>query len=114
MGFVTDDVVDMDRFQRELKEDLAEFLEPYYGMTVKQVDLGMYLDRLTQISIRYKLRMPQNLYLVNKTLLTIEGILRQLDPDFNFIEIAQPLCGAAHPKRKDPRRVLSSARKNAG
>ena len=59
-------------------------------MTVKQVDLGAYLERLTRISIRFKLRMPQNLYLVYKTLLTMEGLLRQLDPDVNLIEIAEP------------------------
>ena len=90
-GFLTDETVDLEKLRAELKEDLGEFLEPYYsGQTIQQVDLGAYFDRLTQISIRFKLRMPQNLYLVNKTLLTIEGILRQLDPDFNLIETAKP------------------------
>jgi len=113
MGFVPDDVVDIDRFQRELKEDLAELLEPYYGMKVKQIDFGMYVDRLTKISIRHGLVMPQNLYLVNKTLVTLEGILRQLDPDFDFIEIARPHVARLLLKRRDPLRVLRFARKNA-
>ncbi|OGW51322.1 MAG: hypothetical protein A2078_13745 [Nitrospirae bacterium GWC2_57_9] len=109
IGFLTDETMDLDRLRSELKEDLAEFLEPYYGMSVKQVDLGAYLDRLTQISIRFRLRMPQNLYLVYKTLLTIEGILRQLDPDFNMIQMAQPYVSRLIRKQRDPRRLLKSA-----
>jgi ubiquinone biosynthesis protein len=112
MGFVPDDVEDMDRFQRELKEDLVELLEPYYGMKVNQIDFGMYVDRLTKISRRHGLVMPQNLYLVNKALVTLEGILRQLDPDFDFIEIARPHVARLLRKRNDPLRVLRSARKN--
>jgi ubiquinone biosynthesis protein len=114
MGFVPEDVEDMDRFQRELKEDLVELLEPYYGMKVNQIDFGMYVDRLTKISLRHGLVMPQNLYLVNKALVTLEGILRQLDPDFDFIEIARPHVARLLRKRHDPLRMLRAARKNAG
>ena len=46
LGFVSDEVVDIDRFQRDLREDLAELFEPYYGMTVKQIDFSGYVDRL--------------------------------------------------------------------
>jgi ubiquinone biosynthesis protein len=112
IGFVTEETVDIERFQRELKEELAEFLEPYYGMTMRQVDFASYVDRLTQMSLRYKLRMPQNLYLVNKTLLTIEGLLRQLDPDFNFIEVVTPYVTKLVRWRKDPRKALKAMRKN--
>ena len=109
IGFLSDERMDRDTLRRELKEDLEEFLEPYYGMSVKQVDLGAYLDRLTQISIRFKLRMPQNLYLVNKTLLTIDGILRQLEPDFNLVEMAEPYVARLIRKQKDPRRAAKAA-----
>lgn len=109
IGFLTDENVDIDRLRHELREDLAEFLEPYYGMSVKQVDLGAYLERLTRISIRFKLRMPQNLYLVNKTLLTIDGILRQLDPDFNLIEIAEPYVVRLVRKQRNPAQALKNA-----
>jgi ubiquinone biosynthesis protein len=106
MGFVPDDVEDVDRFQRELKEDLVELLEPYYGMKVKQIDFGSYVDRLTKISLRHGLVMPQNLYLVNKSLVTLEGILRELDPDFDFIDIARPHVHVFL-KRKDPLRCCA-------
>ncbi len=109
-GFLTDESVDVGKLRTELKEDIGEFLEPYYsGMTIRQVDLGGYFERLTQISIRFKLRMPQTLYLVNKTLLTIEGILRQIDPQFNLIEAAQPYVARLVRRQRDPRRILKNA-----
>ncbi len=111
-GFVSETTVDLERFQREIKEELAEFLEPYYGMTAKQIDLGAYIDRLTQLSIRYKMKMPQTLYLIDKTLLTLEGLNRQLDPEFSFLEIAKPYVARLIRKRRDPRRALRLARKN--
>ena len=114
IGFLTDKAVDIEKLRRELKEDLAEFLEPYYGMTVKQIDLGAYLEHLTQISVRFKLRMPQNLYLVNKTLLTIEGLLRQLDPDFNLIELAEPYVARLVRRQRDPRRTIKAAWEGLG
>lgn len=109
IGFLTDQSVDLERVRTELREELAEFLEPYYGMTVKQVDLGAYIERLTQLSVRFKLRMPQNLYLVNKTLLTMEGLLRQLDPDFNLIETARPYVARLIRRQRDPRRTIKAA-----
>jgi ubiquinone biosynthesis protein len=109
-GFLTDETVNVTKLRTELKEDLGEFLEPYYaGMTIKQVDLGAYLERLTQISIRFKLRMPQTLYLVNKTLLTMEGILRQIDPEFNLIEAAQPYVVRLVKRQRNPSQVLKNA-----
>ncbi|HAK60701.1 MAG TPA: 2-polyprenylphenol 6-hydroxylase [Nitrospiraceae bacterium] len=113
LGFVSDEIVDIERFQRDLREDLAELFEPYYGMTVKQIDFGGYVDRLTQLSLRHGLKMPQNLYVVNKTLVTLEGILRQLDPDLDFIEVAKPHVSRLIRRKKDPLRALRSAQKSA-
>jgi len=112
IGFVPEETVDIDTFQRELKDELTEFLEPYYGMSARQIDFGSYVNRLTQLSLRHNLRMPQNLYLVNKTLITLEGLLRQLDPNFVFVDVARPYVAKLIRRRRDPRRAFRAARKN--
>ena len=78
LGFVAEEVVDLERFHRELKEDFSELLEPYYGMKVKQIDFGTYVDRVTQILLRHHLRLPQNLYLIDKALITLAGCCRAI------------------------------------
>lgn len=112
LGFVSEEAVDTERFQRELREDLAELLEPYYGMTVGQIDFGTYVERVTAILHRHQLRIPQNLYLMDKALLTLEGILKQLDPGFDYLAAARPFVEELVARRSHPSRLLRRARKN--
>ena len=112
LGFVSEESVDIDKFQRELKADLAELLEPYYGMTVRQIDFGAYVDRVTHILTRHRLRLPQNLYLMDKALITLEGILKQLDPEFDYFAAAQPYVEGLLRKRRSPRGMFRMAQKN--
>ena len=112
MGFFDEESVDIERLQRELKEDLVEFLEPYYIMQVKQIDFGAYLDRVTHLLIRHRLKLPSNLYLMDKALITLEGILKQLDPGFNYFEAAKPYVVELVQRRRNPLRAVKSIRKN--
>ncbi|HBB41853.1 MAG TPA: hypothetical protein DC005_10705, partial [Proteobacteria bacterium] len=75
-----------DRFRRELQD----FLEPYYGRTLKQINAGDYINRVLHLAMDLNLRVPAELYLINKVLLSLEGLVRQLDPGFDFIEVAKP------------------------
>ncbi|HWR72845.1 MAG TPA: AarF/ABC1/UbiB kinase family protein [Nitrospirota bacterium] len=114
LGFVSEEVADLDRFQREMKEDLMDLLEPYYGMTVKQIEFGAYVERVTKIFQRHQLRLPQNLYLIDKALITLEGILRQLDPGFDFLEVAGPYVTDLIRRQRSPLHYARVLRKNAG
>jgi len=111
LGFVADEAMDIEKFEREMREDLAELLEPYYGMQVKQIDFGAYIDRVTHMLIRHKLRLPSNLYLMDKALITLEGILKQLDPQFNYIEAAQPYVVELVRRKRSPERVLQNVQR---
>jgi ubiquinone biosynthesis protein len=112
LGFVSEESVDIDQFKRDLKEDLAELLEPYYGMTIRQIDFGTYVDRVTHLLHRHKLKVPQNLYLMDKALLTLEGILKQLDPGFDYFAAAQPYVEDLVKRKHHPRQLLRTAQKN--
>lgn len=114
MGWVPEESMDVEGFQRELIEDVADLLEPYYGMTAVQIDFASYVERVTRIMRRYGLMLPKNLYLVDKTFVTLEGILRQVHPDFNYIEVAKPYVERLIARRRDPVRVIKRARKSAG
>jgi len=112
LGFVSEESVDIDQFKRDLKEDLAELLEPYYGMTIRQIDFGTYVERVTHLLHRHKLKVPQNLYLMDKALLTLEGILKQLDPGFDYFAAAQPYVEELIKRKHHPRQLLRTAQKN--
>jgi ubiquinone biosynthesis protein len=112
LGFVSETSVDIEQFQREMKQDLVELLEPYYVMQVKQIDFGAYIDRVTHLLLRYSLKLPSNLYLMDKSLITLEGILKQLDPEFNYFEAATPYVADLIRRRRNPIRVAQNMKKN--
>ena len=104
--------VDLDAFRREFKADLWEFLEPLYGMTIKEINFAEYLDTVTHLAIKHKMKIPSDLLLINKAMLILENIGRELDPDFDFISVAEPYASKIVRERLKPGRLFEKARKN--
>lgn len=111
LGFVSDETIDIEKFQRNLADDLSELLEPYYGLKVRQIDFTTYVDQVTHILSRHRLKLPQNLYLMDKALLTLEGILKQLDPEFDYLESARPYVAEIIRRKRNPFRMAHKAQR---
>jgi len=112
LGFLSGSSVDTEKFQREMKQDLVELLEPYYIMQVKQIDFGAYIERVSHLLVRHHLRLPSNLYLMDKAFITLEGVLKQLDPEFNYFEAAKPYVAELVRRRHNPLRAARTLSKN--
>lgn len=104
--------VDLDAFRKEFKADLSDFLEPLYGMTIKDINFAEYLDTVTHLAIKHKMKIPSDLLLINKAMLILENIGRELDPDFDFIAVAEPYASKIVRERLKPGRLFEKARKN--
>jgi ubiquinone biosynthesis protein len=64
--------------------------EPQFARPLKDISLGQILMRLFQTSRRFNVRIQPQLVLLQKTLLNIEGLGRQLDPDLDLWTTAKP------------------------
>jgi ubiquinone biosynthesis protein len=64
--------------------------EPYFDRPLKEISLGMVLMRLFQTSRRFNVEIQPQLVLLQKTLLNIEGLGRQLDPNLDLWSTAKP------------------------
>ncbi len=73
-----------------LKRDLATFIEDYYYLPLKQIDSYRFITEFLTIIRSHKIKFPSDLILLAKALITVEGIGRELDPDFNLIEEVRP------------------------
>jgi len=91
---------------RSLKIDIKEMLDQYYDKPLKEIILGELISQLVEISIKYHIRMPAEFALLGKSLITIEGIGLELDPDFNLAEIAKPYAKDVILERKSPQRLI--------
>lgn len=75
--------------RRDLRRELARLRARYYGVPFGEMALSQVLRELMEVSFRYRLRWPTELTLLAKTLITLEGVLRELDPRTSLVEIAE-------------------------
>ncbi len=74
----------------ELESAIRSVCEPYFDRPLKEISLGMVLMRLFQTSRRFNVVIQPQLVLLQKTLLNVEGLGRQLDPDLDLWNTAKP------------------------
>ena len=74
----------------ELEGAVRACCEPFFDRPLKEISLGLVLLRLFQASRRFNVEIQPQLVLLQKTLLNIEGLGRQLDPDLDLWVTAKP------------------------
>lgn len=75
----------------ELEGAVRSVCEPYFDRPLKEISLGIVLMRLFQTSRRFKVEIQPQLTLLQKTLLNVEGLARELDPDLDLWKTAKPI-----------------------
>ncbi len=74
----------------ELESAVRACIEPYFDRPLKEISLGHVLKSLFQTSRRFKVEIQPQLVLLQKTLLNVEGLGRQLDPELDLWKTAKP------------------------
>jgi ubiquinone biosynthesis protein len=74
----------------ELEAAVRTVCEPYFDRPLREISLGMVLMRLFQTSRRFHVEIQPQLVLLQKTLLNIEGLGRELDPELDLWATAKP------------------------
>ncbi|MFA6442192.1 MAG: ubiquinone biosynthesis regulatory protein kinase UbiB [Sterolibacterium sp.] len=74
----------------EFEASIRAVCEPFFDRPLKEISFGRVLLRLFQTSRRFNVEIQPQLVLLQKTLLNIEGLGRQLDPDLDLWKTAKP------------------------
>ena len=74
----------------EFEAAIRAVCEPVFDRPLREISLGKVLLRLFQTSRRFKVEIQPQLVMLQKTLLNIEGLGRQLDPDLDLWATAKP------------------------
>ena len=97
----------------ELEAAIRTVCEPYFDRPLKEISLGMVLLRLFQTSRRFQVEIQPQLVLLQKTLLNIEGLGRQLDPDLDLWSTAKPFLEKWMLEQLGPQRMWRELRAEA-
>lgn len=103
LGIIPEDV-DIDA----LRSDLDELRDKYYDVPLSSISLGASVNDLMNVAYEHQIRVPSDLTLLGKTLLTLEGVVSTLDPTFSIIQIAEPFGRKLFAERFHPRHVADS------
>ncbi|GAB3387150.1 ubiquinone biosynthesis regulatory protein kinase UbiB [Lysobacter fragariae] len=95
----------------ELEAAARAVCEPYFTRPLSEISLAEVLVKLFRTAQRYELTLQPQLILLQKTLLNIEGVGRQLDPKIDIWAVAQPVLSRILVDRYSPQRLAAEFRK---
>jgi len=90
----------------ELEAAVRAVCEPIFNKPLKEISFGLVLLRLFETAREFHMEVQPQLVLLQKTLLAIEGLGRQLYPELDLWSTAKPVLEDWMRERKDPRTQL--------
>ena len=97
----------------QLEAAIRACCEPYFDRPLKEISLGLVLMRLFQTSRRFQVEIQPQLVLLQKTLLNIEGLGRELDPDLDLWSTAKPFLEKWMLEQVGPEKLLAQLKAEA-
>jgi ubiquinone biosynthesis protein len=94
----------------EMESAIRTVLEPIFDKPLKDISFGNILLRLFEISRRFNMVIQPQLILLQKTLLNVEGLGRDLYPELDIWSTASPVLRDWMRERYSPRNLLAGAR----
>jgi ubiquinone biosynthesis protein len=95
----------------EMESAIRTVCEPIFDKPIKDISFGTLLLRLFEISRRFNMEVQPQLILLQKTLLNIEGLGRDLYPDLDIWNTASPILRDWMRERTSVRTVFKTLRK---
>ncbi|WP_373975699.1 AarF/UbiB family protein [Chitinibacter sp. SCUT-21] len=103
-----DTVVD----EQRLAADIADFMFNYENLSLKDVQFGHLLNDVALIMREHEITLPSDLTLLFKALITLEGLGRQLDPEFQMVPHLTPFVREVILARYNPNTLFKRTKDN--
>ncbi|MGN2390987.1 ubiquinone biosynthesis regulatory protein kinase UbiB [Pelomicrobium sp. G1] len=97
----------------EFEAAIRTVCEPIFARPLKEISFGKLLVRLFQVARRFNVEVQPQLVLLQKTLLNIEGLGRQLDPDLDLWKTAKPFLERWMSEQVGPRALVRHLREES-
>jgi len=103
VGTITEDT-DIATF----KNDVRNIMEHYRNVSLNTVGIGAIFDDVINLGVRNKIKIPAAMFLIAKTLVSVEGTIKKVDPTFDLVEHSTKFAKTLIiRKRFDPKKIVS-------
>jgi ubiquinone biosynthesis protein len=89
-----------------LEKDISLFVSTHLLKTLKDIKTAKMMTQFLEMCANHKLRIPPDFFLMMKAFISIEGLAKKLDPDFDMISHAIPYVAAAKHRKFKPSRMV--------
>lgn len=96
----------------ELESAIRAVCEPIWDRPLKDISFGLFLMRLFQTARRFGMEVQPQLVLLQKTLLNIEGLGRQLDDELDLWDTAKPFLEDWMQERVGLKSLIKNTKRN--
>ena len=97
----------------QLVGDVRDFIDGFYGLPLERIDIGRLLTEFVSVLTTHGIRYPADLMLLIRAIVTLEGVGRELDPQFNLTVHLQPFVEAQMRRRYSPERLAEKLQTEA-
>lgn len=106
-------LVSKDVSKDEFAQALRSIGEPIFGQSIKNISGGKLLGQLFEITEKFNMSTQIQLLLLQKTMVVVEGVARNLDPNTNIWEVSKPVIEDWLKDIKNPINKISEVTDNA-
>lgn len=92
-----------------LQNELDGLQIKYYDIPLSKLSLGSAITDIFTIAYHHQIQIPSDLTILGKTLLTLEGIIEKLAPDFSIMEAAEPFGQKLLRNRYNPKSIMKNS-----
>ncbi len=86
----------------QLKSDIGLIIQPLQNTSIKDIKISKVIEELLDIGLKHKIKILASFVLFGKTIVTIEGVALEYDPDFKLVEMSKPFIEKIIAKRSNP------------
>jgi len=91
---------------REFEDSLIDIAEPIFGKPLAEINVSALLWKLIETAKRFDMHMQPNLLLLQKSMVVVEGVGRELYPKLNVWAVARPFIFKLMKKSIDPKAAV--------
>ncbi len=92
---------------RRLKEDISFVLNYYYNTPLKNLKMSEAVSELMRIAYDNKIKLPSQFTMLGKAIITLEGCVKKLNPDFSLSDVTSQFMKEIATYRLNPNRLAS-------
>ena len=106
-------IVSEEEEHADFEKEAISMLERYRRFPLDRINIGNVIYELTELGRKYNFKLNKDFVLLGKVLFTVESVIRDLDPDFNFVKAAEPYALAFIKESTEPKQLFREAKKGA-